>query len=54
MVDASPYVGKKTKTNDMRLVEYYVKTLTSSLFAANRNNTMDNGFSSVKLANDLL
>lgn len=39
-VDA--YVGTKTKTSNDILAEYYVKTVTSSLFGANI--TMDNCF----------
>lgn len=54
MIDASPYVGKKTITTNMPLAEHYVKSLTSSTSGANRNITMDNWFSSVKLADDLL
>ncbi|VEN54762.1 unnamed protein product [Callosobruchus maculatus] len=54
MIDASPYLGKKTRTDSMPLAEYYVKTLTTTLRGANRNITMDNWFSSVKLADDLL
>ena len=55
MIDASPYLGKKTKKGDnMPLAEHYVKTLTTSLRGGNRNITMDNWFTSVKLADDLL
>ncbi|XP_066259615.1 piggyBac transposable element-derived protein 4-like [Euwallacea similis] len=54
MLDASPYLGKSTKTNGLPLATYFVKELTKSVHGSNRNITMDNWFTSVGLANDLL
>lgn len=54
MVDASPYLGKCTKTDGMPLGEFYVKEMTKTLRGSNRNITVDNWFTSVKLADDLL
>nr|XP_022906001.1 uncharacterized protein LOC111417842 [Onthophagus taurus] len=54
MFDAMPYLGKSTNTNGMPLGEYYVKTLCETILGSNRNITMDNWFTSVKLADDLL
>lgn len=54
MLDASPYLGKKTNSNGLPLAEYYVKELTKSVHGSNRNVTMDNWFTSVKLFDELL
>lgn len=54
MSDASPYLGKKTETNGLPLAEFYVKELTKSIHGTNRNVTMDNWFTSVSLADQLL
>ncbi|KAJ4427618.1 hypothetical protein ANN_25266 [Periplaneta americana] len=54
MVDASPYLGKCTQTGRMLLGEFYVKELTKTLKSSNRNITVDNWLTSVKLADDLL
>lgn len=54
MFDAMPYLGKSTNTNGMPLGEFYVKTLCETISGSNRNITMDNWFTSVKLADDLL
>lgn len=53
MLNAMPYVGK-TETNGDSLGSYYVKTLTETLWGSNRNITMDNWFTSVPLAQQLL
>ncbi|GBP76074.1 PiggyBac transposable element-derived protein 4 [Eumeta japonica] len=53
MLNAMPYVGK-TETNGDSLGSYYVKTLTENLWGSNRNVTMDNWFTSVPLALELL
>lgn len=54
MFDAAPYLGKSTNTNGLPLGEYYVKTLCETISGSKRNITMDNWFTSVKLAADLL
>ncbi|XP_066149861.1 piggyBac transposable element-derived protein 4-like [Euwallacea fornicatus] len=54
MLDASPYLGKKTPTNGLPLSEFYIKELTKSVHGTNRNITMDNWFTSVSLADQLL
>lgn len=54
MFAAEPYIGKDTDTNGVPLGEYYVKKLTESLHGSNRNITMDNWFTSVNLADQLL
>nr|XP_022907721.1 piggyBac transposable element-derived protein 4-like [Onthophagus taurus] len=54
MIDADPYLGKLTKRNGLPLASYYVKELTKSVHGSNRNVTMDNWFTSVPLADELL
>lgn len=54
MIDAEPYIGKGSNTNDEPLGMYYVKTLTKTLWGSNRNVTMDNWFTSVPLTQELL
>nr|CAI5866629.1 unnamed protein product [Callosobruchus analis] len=54
MIDASAYLRKKTRIDNMPLEEYYVKTLTTTLRGPNTNIKMDNWFPSVKVADDLL
>ncbi|XP_066139156.1 piggyBac transposable element-derived protein 4-like [Euwallacea fornicatus] len=54
MLDASPYLGKSTKTNGLPLATYFVQELTKSVHGSNRNITMDNWFTSVSLADCLL
>nr|CAI5843818.1 unnamed protein product [Callosobruchus analis] len=49
LIDASPYLGKSTKTNGKPLADYYVEQLTASIQGSNRNVTMDNWFTSVPL-----
>lgn len=54
MIDASPYLGKSTDTGGLPLANFYVKELTKSVHGSNRNITMDNWFTSVSLADELL
>lgn len=54
MIDAAPYLGKKTKTSDDPLGTYYVKELTKTVHGSNRNVTMDNWFTSIDLAKTML
>lgn len=54
MVDCIPYLGKGTNTGGMPLGEYFVKELTRSIHGTNRNVTMDNWFTSIPLAKQLL
>lgn len=54
MTDAQPYLGKKTNTGGLPLANYYVKELTKSVHGSNRNITMDNWFTSIPLADELL
>lgn len=49
-----PYLGKGTDTSGVPLGEYFVKELTRSTHGTNRNVTMDNWFTSVPLAKQLL
>ncbi|XP_026330081.1 piggyBac transposable element-derived protein 4-like [Hyposmocoma kahamanoa] len=54
MIDAMPYLGKRTHTGDVPLGEYVVKEFTRSIRGSNRNVTTDNWFTSVPLAKNLL
>ncbi|XP_066149862.1 piggyBac transposable element-derived protein 4-like [Euwallacea fornicatus] len=54
MIDANPYLGKSTNTGGLPLANFYVKELTKSIHGSNRNITMDNWFTSVPLADELL
>ncbi|KAJ4437138.1 hypothetical protein ANN_17273 [Periplaneta americana] len=54
VVDMSPYLGKCTKTDGMPLEEFYIKEMTKTLRGSNRNIMVDNWFTTVKLADDLL
>lgn len=54
LVDACPYLGKGTKTDGLPVANYFVKELTKSVHGSNRNVTMDNWFTSVRLADELL
>lgn len=54
MFAAEPYLGKNTDTKGLPLGEYYVKKLTKSIHGSNRNITMDNWFTSINLAEELL
>lgn len=54
MIDARPYLGKNTKTEGLPLANYFIKELTRSIYGSNRNITMDNWFTSVGIADELL
>lgn len=54
MIDAIPYMGKGTNTGGEPLASFFVKRLTETLRGSNRNVTMDNWFTSVPLAKELL
>ncbi|XP_067614094.1 piggyBac transposable element-derived protein 4-like [Eurosta solidaginis] len=55
MIDASPYLGKKTGiTINEPLGSYYCKLLTKTIHGTNRNLTSDNWFTSIPLAEQLL
>ncbi|CAK1583583.1 unnamed protein product [Parnassius mnemosyne] len=54
MLDCMPYLGKGTYTGGLPLGEYFVQELTRSIHGTNRNVTMDNWFTSVPLAKQLL
>lgn len=54
MIHAEPYLGKGTKTEGLPLSTYYVKNLTKSIHGSNRHVTMDNWFTSVGVADELL
>lgn len=52
--NAMPYLGKGTNSGNMPLATYFVKQLCEPLNGTNRNITMDNWFTSVPLASELL
>nr|CAI5831944.1 unnamed protein product [Callosobruchus analis] len=54
MFDAEPCLHKHTNTHGVPLAEYFVKRLTKVVHGSNRNVTMDNWFTSVSLAEQLL
>lgn len=54
MIHGVPYIGKKTPTRGLPVAEYFVKEVTKSIHGSKRSVTMDNWFTSVKLADDLL
>lgn len=54
MIDAEPYLGKETKINGLRLSTYYIKQLTKSIHGGNRNVTMNNWFTSISVADEIL
>ncbi|CAK1603173.1 unnamed protein product, partial [Parnassius mnemosyne] len=55
MLDCMPYLGKGTYTSGLSLGEYFVKELyTRSIHGTNGNITMDNWFTSVPFAKQLL
>ncbi|XP_046681546.1 uncharacterized protein LOC124368317 [Homalodisca vitripennis] len=54
MINGIPYVGKKTQTGGQPLAEFFVKEITRPIHGTNRSVTMDNWFTSVSLAEDLL
>ncbi|XP_049880307.1 uncharacterized protein LOC126376804 [Pectinophora gossypiella] len=54
IVNAIPYLGKGTDPQKQPLAAFFIKEITSTLHGTNRNITMDNWFTSVPLANELL
>lgn len=54
MIDAIPNMGKGTNTNGESLASFFVKKFTQTIHGSNRNVTMDNWFTSVPLAKQLL
>lgn len=54
MVNAIPYLGSNTQTKNMPLASYFVEELTKNIQGTNRNITMDNWFTSIPLAENLL
>lgn len=54
MISAIPYIGKETRVSQEPLASQLVKTLTVSIHGTNRNVTMDNWFTSIPLAEDML
>ncbi|XP_045489690.1 piggyBac transposable element-derived protein 4-like [Pieris rapae] len=54
VINAIPYLGKGTDPQKQPLATFFVKNITSSLHGTNRNITMDNWFTSVSLADELL
>lgn len=54
MINAEPYLGKKTDAGGLPLANYYVKKMTETVHGSNRNITMDNWFTSVELAEELI
>lgn len=53
VLNASPYLGKSTKTNGAPLANYYVELLTKPVWGTKRNITMDNWFTNIPLSNKL-
>lgn len=54
MLNAIPYLGKGSNTTTLPLAEYFVKELSKPIYGSNRNITMDNWFTSIPLAKNLL
>lgn len=54
MCNAIPYLGKNTNTGNEPLASYFVKEIAKPIYGSNRNITMDNWFTSVTLATELL
>lgn len=54
MCNAMPYMGKNTNTGNEPLATYFVKELSKPYHGSKRNLTMDNWFTSVPLAEELL
>lgn len=54
MIDCSPYLGKGSNTEGIPLGEFFVKELTRTIHGTHRNVSMDNWFTSVPLAKQLL
>ncbi|KAJ4449518.1 hypothetical protein ANN_00918 [Periplaneta americana] len=54
MFNAMPYLGKNIAPANQPLADFFVKALTRSVYGTNRNITMDNWFTSIPLASELL
>lgn len=54
MISAIPYIGRENRASQEPLASQLVKTLSTSIHGTNRNITMDNWFTSVPLAEDML
>ncbi|XP_067142487.1 LOW QUALITY PROTEIN: piggyBac transposable element-derived protein 4-like [Centruroides vittatus] len=54
VINDIPYLGKGTDPQKQPLATFFVKKITSILHGTNRNITMDNWFTSVSLADELL
>ncbi|CAK1587396.1 unnamed protein product [Parnassius mnemosyne] len=54
VINAIPYLGKGTDTQKQPLATFFIKNITIPLHGTNRNITMDNWFTSVTLADELL
>ena len=54
VLDAEVYVGKGSTPSDIPVAQYYCEKLTTSFHGTNRNLTMDNWFTSVQTAKQLL
>lgn len=54
VLDAEVYIGKNSTPSDIPVAQYYCEKLTTSFQGTNRNLTMDNWFTSVQTAKNLL
>lgn len=54
LIDGSPYLGKDANDSGLPLAAFFTKQLTKSIHGTGRNVTMDNWFTSIPLAKDML
>lgn len=54
MLNAMPYLGKNTTPRNVPQAQFFVKELSRPIHGTNRNLTMDNWFTTVSLASELL
>lgn len=54
LIDGAPYLGKDTNTSGLPLGTFFTKDLTKTIHGSGRNVTMDNWFTSVPLAKDMM